>query len=526
MTAPLTYRILLDEQTRKVKLEDLNEQTAANRASAMRAFLRANCLSADDVVGNEMRARYPEAIERFIATLREEGRSARNIANTRSALRPWKEAVIEHDTRAALDEGNALPFLQAIKSVVEGKPIARVAREAGVPKHMLWGWLRGRTPRVGSAKYMLRLEAYFGLERSSLLNLAGMKASTHKVSVGGPPAPILYNGKLGELTKTSFCYKPKEGSPLRRQWMEYMRYKTAAVPTYKRTKRGQWRLSPCPLAPNTAANWWSFYDGNEVASARIAWMKTSAYLGWLTMPLEAGGFGKPQGTIETLAWLAVPDYVEAFLDWTRSRIGKRNQGANQFLAFVASLVRPRFGYLRQRPELKATLPSEYQDFDWDAMCERQFELTELLVSAYRHEIEVSRDSFEPIRHIIALRQPMDAVVDMIQRMRADRPVGQMRRESLWARDMALIKILVSNPLRLRNLSHLTWRADNTGELYQREDNSWWIRIAKRKFKNRHGAAGENEYDCMVQPSGWRDIERYVLIHRPTLLRENRLTLSS
>lgn len=113
---------------------------------------------------------------------------------------------------------------------------------------------------------------------------------------------------------------------------------------------------------------------------------------------------------------------------------------------------------------------------------------------------------------------MDAVVDMIQRMRADRPIGLPRREAVWARDIMLIKILASNPLRRRNLAHLTWRADNTGELYQRLDKSWWIRIQKTKFKNRRGAAGEHNYDCMVQPSCWPDIERYLFICRPTLLR--------
>jgi integrase len=77
----------------------------------------------------------------------------------------------------------------------------------------------------------------------------------------------------------------------------------------------------------------------------------------------------------------------------------------------------------------------------------------------------------------------------------------------------------SNPLRRRHLVCLAWRADNTGELYQRVDKSWWIRISKAEFKNRLGAAGENNYDCMVQPSAWPNIGRYLFIYRPKLLRE-------
>ncbi|MCS6509492.1 hypothetical protein NX907_28410, partial [Burkholderia thailandensis] len=53
------------------------------------------------------------------------------------------------------------------------------------------------------------------------------------------------------------------------------------------------------------------------------------------------------------------------------------------------------------------------------------------------------------------------------------------------------------------------RRDGTGDS---------LTIQKTKFKNRRGAAGEHNYDCMVQPSCWPDIERYLFICRPTLLR--------
>jgi integrase len=146
-------------------------------------------------------------------------------------------------------------------------------------------------------------------------------------------------------------------------------------------------------------------------------------------------------------------------------------------------------------------------------------MTEQLVAAYSGEIEVSRDSFAPIRKLIDLPQPMEGIVDMLQRMRADRPVGAApSMEAIWSRDMALIKLLLSNPLRKRNLAHMTWRPDNSGDLYQQADGSWWIRLPKSKFKNRTGAAGESIYDCEVQSSAWSDIERYIFIYRPKLLR--------
>ncbi len=108
---------------------------------------------------------------------------------------------------------------------------------------------------------------------------------------------------------------------------------------------------------------------------------------------------------------------------------------------------------------------------------------------------------------------------MIQRMRADRPVGKSPKyEAVWARNLVLIKLLASNPLRRRNFAHLTWRADNTGNLYQKSDKSWWIRIPKRQFKNSYGAAGDFDYDSPVHASAWADIERYLFIYRKLLMR--------
>ncbi len=518
MHQPFTYEVLLDTQARRVISEQLNEQTAANRQTALRGFMSANSIHPEDVVGDELRLSFPSALERYVATMLEAGRSDRSITNTKSALRVWKELVVERDTLEALNQGTNTPFVQMLKSLLTDIPVLRVSKQAGVPKDMLWGWLRGKLPRASSYKYLLRLEGFFGVERHSLVNISGIKPAGHKVSLGPAPTPIRYNEIIGELTQTPYCFKPPEDSTFRAQWTEFLRYKTAAVPRLRRTKHGRWRVSPCPLTPATAANWWAFLEGREIASARAAWFGTVGLLGWLGLPAEKGGKGVPQSELHTLAWLVVPDHVESYLDWKAERVGNRNRWFIQFLGFIASVVRPRFGYLRQRPELQATLPGKYQGESWDALCDRQFEMTELLVAAHYKDVVASRDSFAPIRSLIEMPQPMDAIVDMVRRMRADRPIGSPGHEDIWARDLVLIKLLSTVPLRRRNLAHLTWRPDNTGDLYQRADRSWWVRLPKGKFKNTYGAAGEEVYDCQIQPSAWRDIERYLFIHRPRLQR--------
>lgn len=276
-------------------------------------------------------------------------------------------------------------------------------------------------------------------------------------------------------------------------------------------------MSPCPLTAKTRTNWWAFLDGHEVASARYCWGNTSMYLGWLVMSTAAGGAGFKAEDVETMAWLVVPDHIEAYLDWRKSRTGKRNQGTMLVLAFMTALVRPKFGFLRQHPEWLSTLPKRYQQVGWEELCDQQLDLLQQLAASYQSEIEVSRDSFEPLRNILQLKNPMEAVADMIQRMRAARPVGSARRESVWARDLVLIKILASNPLRRENLAHMTWRADNTGHLYQRIDKSWWIRIPKSEFKNWYGAAQDVPYDSPVHKSAWVDIEKYLYTYWPMLM---------
>jgi site-specific recombinase XerD len=515
---PLTYQRLLDQQERNVHQLQLNEQTAANRATALRIFLRTNALHVEDIVGNEMRVGYTAALQRMAQALASEGRSTRSVSNTRSALRAFREAVVEHDTNQALSMEQATPFVNALKSVLGDLPPKRVARQLRIPYDMLRGWLFGKQPRPSNIRHLAALESFFGLQRDSLIALSGAKYRNLRAQRSEVATTIEYNKTVHVLTQHAYCCKPEPGSQLQLQWLDFLRYKTAAVPRFRRGRNGKWRFSPCPSMKASSKNWWAFLDGKEIASAKMAWYRFSSYIGWLQLPPEQGGKGFPPEKAQSIAWLVVPDYIEDYLNWWKSKIGKRNRGTTMFIALIATVVQPRFGYLRQRNDMMATLPAEYHSEEWESLCERQFTLTEQLTSAFEGEIEVSRDSFEPIRNIIALPQPMEAATDMVQRMRADRPIASPGKEVIWARDIALVKLLLSNPLRRSNIAHLTWRADNTGELYQRADKSWWIRIAKTKFKNTRGAAGDSVYDVQLQETAWRDIERYIFEFRPKLIK--------
>lgn len=517
---PLTYAMLIEHQAQLVSLGEVNPQTAANRATALRLFLRANAVALEDVVGSEMRSAFPEALERLVDYLTRQGTSNRNIKNTRSAVRPWREAVVEDDTVRAMAGEKLPPFNDAFRSLVAGVPIKRIARLASVPSAMLFGWLKGKQPRGSNAKYIRRIESFFGAPRDSLVILAGITGNIKEKPRVGTASRIEYREQLGARTRQPYWLRATKDSPLRAQWANLLRYKTAPVPSLNRSPSGQWTFAPLAFGKKSESSWWAFLGDVEVPSARVNWAKIAAYLGWLALDRDSKGAGLPSQDVQTLAWLAVSEYIEPFLEWMKERSGNKRTGfAIEFLAMVAWMVRPGDGFLAQQPEYQKTLPARFWAEDWGRICERQHTYCRRLSQALRPEREVGRDPFAPIQHILDLPQPMEALADMVQRMRQDRPVGCAASEVIWARDMLLIKLLISNPLRRRNLATLTWKPDNTGSLYQRGDGSWWIRVPGRHFKNRRAQTNrKRDYDAPVHPSAWTDIERYLFRHRAQLLR--------
>jgi integrase len=516
---PTTYQDLLDIQERLVQQGALKAQTAANRASTLRAFLKLNKLEVDDPVGIEFRAAFLSHMEAFVAKLRADSKSQRNITNSMAALRPWRKLVVTLDTDRAIAGDNLAPFNQAVKSLLKEQPVDPLVRQLGIPRYMMYGWLKGKKPRLSNVKHIHRLEAYFGVPHGELAVLAGFAGNQHVQPTIGVPVEVDYRNSLAARTSDHYFFKPEPTSPLRAQWKDFLVYKTDEQPELARTEKGIWRLAPFEFNKESPATWSQFLDGVEVPSARMGWARVAGYLGWLAIPIEEGGGGVPAQQLHTLAWLAVRDKVNAFLRWVVKRSGGCHTGSYfEFCAFGKNVLRLATGYLYQQPELLATLPAEYRG-DWEKMCSRTFDLLQASSARHHKSRQQGRDPKAPMQHILEAENPLDFVADMVQRLRADRPIGNSPvREAVWARDLALVKLVVSNPLRLRNLATLTWRPDNTGQLYQRSDGSWWIRIDKRNFKNTRGFAGEHTYDSPVQESVWTDLERYLKTFRPRLLR--------
>jgi site-specific recombinase XerC len=520
VTEPITYQSLFEIHERLLAQGALKPQTAANRASALRSFLRFAKVHIDDPVGDEFRMKFPARTSEFATQLVEDGRSPRNVSNTLAALRPWRDLVVAMDTERAIAGDNLGPFNAAFRRLIEGHPVKAIARQTGAPPAMLYGWLQGKRPRLSNEKYIRRIEMHFGVESGELASLAGFKGGQRALVTAGDPLTVPYREELAARTQFHFMFKPASTSCLREQWGDLLRYKTELEPVLARNDNGVWRLAPMDFKAERESSWAAFLDGCEVPSASYAWHHVASYLGWLQLPASEGGAALASNELDTLAWFAVKERLAGYIRW----VVKRNKnvysgGIFTFIGFVASLLRPGSGYLYQQASFGSHLPPRHQGTKWEEMCLDSLSLLTSTSARFRKSRQPTRDPRAPMRHILEAPNPLDFIADMVLRLRADRPVGGApTREAIWARDVALVKVLTSNPLRLRNVSTLTWRADNTGQLYQRGDGSWWISIDKRLFKNTDGAAGDNEYDMPVQKSAWADVERYLVKFRPVLKR--------
>lgn len=109
----------------------------------------------------------------------------------------------------------------------------------------------------------------------------------------------------------------------------------------------------------------------------------------------------------------------------------------------------------------------------------------------------------------------DNVVAAMQGLRTQRPCSGDRAEAIWARDLLLLGLFVSNPLRVRVLKELTYKPDGTGHLRKTPLGDW--RIVIRSYEvggSRNGA--KEDHDMQVHDSLWPHIERYLARYRKIL----------
>jgi hypothetical protein len=108
---------------------------------------------------------------------------------------------------------------------------------------------------------------------------------------------------------------------------------------------------------------------------------------------------------------------------------------------------------------------------------------------------------------------IDNLVAGVKRLEAQRPLAGGHEEAIWGRDLLLLALMISNPLRASNMRELTYRPDGTGHLHKTAQGEWRIFIHRHEFMNPW--EGRN-YDMRVERSVWPYIERYLTSYRHVL----------
>jgi integrase len=142
-------------------------------------------------------------------------------------------------------------------------------------------------------------------------------------------------------------------------------------------------------------------------------------------------------------------------------------------------------------------------------------------------MKMSRNPKAPIQRILDMQHPIEAVFLLLDRLEqaAKTVFGGSKGRAALRRDMALIAILASNPLRGSHFSRMTYNpADDSSNLYRR-DGRLHIRFERESFKNFRGSACRDyDYDYPVSEFAVPYVETYLNEYRNQFTWEDNLDL--
>jgi hypothetical protein len=192
--------------------------------------------------------------------------------------------------------------------------------------------------------------------------------------------------------------------------------------------------------------------------------------------------------------------------------GKYNNGTLTILRIISGLLRPGTGYLYQHPEFASKLGSRITAATWQQQCmETRTRVDKIAKDVLKlqkdhntDEFDFGRNPTEAIQWILELKRPLEMLHQMLKEMLDDLlPEGDPEIDrARQFRDIVLVALLVSNPLRIRMFSIMQFGK----HLSRRSDGSWWLTFGRRSFKNRRSL--KCDYEVRVAPELWPLLDHY------------------
>ena len=527
VTMSSTYGKLIEEHLARLQSTtkpDAFNQVSRNHMTALRAFMRHHQKNETTSIGPELGEEFDSAVKAHLAG---SDLSERTRADRRSILNAWRATFVERGlsseplsrikARRIVTDAGLTPFESTLKDAIKkAQTTAKsAARKAGISTSALQRWTNGAIPNVRTVETLNRLDAVLGLETGSLA-----RALRETVNKSGdlPQTPFRerqkkncrdhYTLKLPELTPQFMC-----------EWRGLFDFKTSAhTGDLKRSTRGRWLLTDAK-ASSTKPNAINSRGSAICASAAVVWTHVSAFIGFLRLPVERGGYGVDPDQAQALAWLACPHAIDAFLQFMSDRAdGICHTGHSFFATFVISLTNPQTGYLAQCPQLFDRLPA-------DAVAGRSpsdlCRLASEMAKAWKSQSSgKSRDPLDAIRSLVELDEPLAPIIQAMGRLRriGNAAAAGSKTELLARRDELIFGLLIACPLRSKNMVTLTYSANNSAGIYRTTAGKWRIRIPLANLKNGGSKRNMAAYDVPI--AGWLHsrIEDYVNTVRPQMVK--------
>ena len=518
----ITYKNLVDELREQLCANDQTSgiQQFRNHLTSLTGFLTAIGKDEDSRVGHELKSGFVASVNTYIDLL---GLSERTKADRRSHLNKWKNIADAIENKA---RGTAMPlksFNVALRDslVASNMSKATFISNTGISKYVLAKWLSGGQPHQRTITAVHRAERELGLSRGELANLI---RADNKSWTSNFIGQIDYRTRLAEAIKNPYKLRPEEVSAeLLKEWKDLFRYKTAVIVSLKRIENAVWRLKSIEKCAKTVPE--ACINNLTSPSATIMWASILNFLGFLRLSIDKEGYGLDLHEVQTIAWFAHTDALNAYLEFIKRRSGGISNGSHKRICTeVLSLIRSDSGYLSQQPEFmeKLKVSSIPEGIDWRMMCAKTSEVANVWKNQSKDK---SRSTEEPIAALLALPYALDPIFKAIKQMdikAAGMPSGGLVQARL-KRDALLFAFLVSNPLRVLNFKIMTWLPDNTGNLYKDSSKSWRLRFSATDIKN------DKPYNVKVASWLVNRLEAYIEEYRDILLdshRSNYLFISS
>lgn len=482
---PLTYAALLDAlrdiDAHAGSDQPIDSPVTRNRRTALRSFMQSVAKHDTDRVGDELADGFVAALSAYQAWEKQRGTAASTVRSRCSHLRRIQQL-------AAKQAGTTPSFVSLLDRAIteSGRSLAWLEEQSGIGALSLGQWRRGIASPGRLRKHLPQLETSLGLRAGTLLDALPSRASS---PVGYGVARRSANTRFRANVKARLEEQPfalhAANAQLQEEWRQLLAYKTADLPALRRERRAKWRSKPARMCKPLKPEWCcTLPNGHVSSSAHAVWVQLRQFLGWLQLDPRRGGAGLSAAQTQTLARLADAERIIAFVHWRAARAGAVNTGALTFLHVLNSLLHPRAGWLTQSPWLADAAPDLHREAStWAEHCARTFERLKDFTRTVAQSAKPTRDVEEALRPLLDSGNPVAALLQMLDRMEADMPAStQPILRATHQRDIALVTLLMANPLRIGQLTALEF-GNGTDQNLVRVASGWRLQCTDERYKN-------------------------------------------